>query len=155
MYQARWAVRNAIRRRQLVRPDSCSQCRTSCKPQAHHFDYKRELDVIWLCKKCHTAVHYPDRPFKPESRIAYYRKYHAKHREKRRQEHRAYKAAHPDICAAASKNWRSRNTKKVKSYWKAWSKAHTSERAKYLREYAKKHRSEINAKRRERRRKKS
>lgn len=153
---ARSKVTNALRRGDLVRPSTCSRCQRLCKPQAHHHrGYAEEfwLDVIWLCKRCHTAEHYPDRPFNPESRIEYFKEYHAKNREKRRIESAAYKAANPEQCAAAEKKWRDNNPEKVKGYWKDWSQKHGSERADYRKRYVQEHRAELNAKRRERRRK--
>ena len=51
-------VRTAIKCRHLVRPKSCSVCKTSCKPEAHHFDYSKPLEVVWVCKACHTEFHW-------------------------------------------------------------------------------------------------
>lgn len=53
------AVRNALRRGDLMRPTSCSRCLKPCKPQGHHADYSKPLEVTWLCKACHTLEHYP------------------------------------------------------------------------------------------------
>ena len=50
--QARRAVR------QLSRPDDCSTCKAVGPVEGHHEDYDKPLDVIWLCKPCHTAVHF-------------------------------------------------------------------------------------------------
>lgn len=50
---ARKAVYDAIQHGRLVRPDSCSACGVSCKPEASHDDYSRPLVVEWLCKRCH------------------------------------------------------------------------------------------------------
>lgn len=33
------------------------ECGCDRKPQAHHDDYKKPLDVRWLCQKAHKAVH--------------------------------------------------------------------------------------------------
>lgn len=41
----------------VIRPDSCSKCDVQCKPQGHHLDYNKPLDVIWLCTKCHGKEH--------------------------------------------------------------------------------------------------
>lgn len=52
-------VRLAIKSGALIRPGICSGCGVSCRPDAHHHDYSKPLDVIWLCKKCHFHQH-PD-----------------------------------------------------------------------------------------------
>jgi hypothetical protein len=56
--RARNAVSRALRTGRLVRASSCSACgRTERKLQAHHADYARPLDVIWLCSPCHKREH--------------------------------------------------------------------------------------------------
>lgn len=55
----------AILRGDLVRPDDCETC--GVQPglasdgrsliQAHHCDYNRPLDVMWLCQPCHHEWH--------------------------------------------------------------------------------------------------
>ena len=47
----------AIKKGQLVRPESCSFCDSTCEPIGHHFDYDKPLEVIWLCVKCHRFFH--------------------------------------------------------------------------------------------------
>jgi hypothetical protein len=54
---ARMAVRNALRRGELVRPAHCENCLIPCKPQAHHNDHELPLKVDWLCIDCHVDVH--------------------------------------------------------------------------------------------------
>lgn len=51
------ATGNAIRDGRLVRPNACSQCGKTCKPEAHHPDYSKPFDVIWLCRSCHCRLH--------------------------------------------------------------------------------------------------
>ena len=42
----------------LQRKTHCEKCKeTSGKIGAHHPDYNRPLNVIWLCKKCHFEWH--------------------------------------------------------------------------------------------------
>ena len=48
-----YAIKNGI----VIRPDCCSVCGVPCKPQGHHFDYSKPLDVIWVCSKCHSEIH--------------------------------------------------------------------------------------------------
>ena len=51
-------VHRAIKAGELIRPDKGSRRDTSCKPEAHHVDYSRPLDVEFLCRGCHLAEHW-------------------------------------------------------------------------------------------------
>ena len=55
--KSRNVVSHAVRDGKLIPPDSCESCFKECKPEAHHEDYSKPLDVEWLCKKCHTELH--------------------------------------------------------------------------------------------------
>lgn len=55
--QARQEVRKAIKSGQLVR-GPCETCGES-EVEAHHGDYSKPLEVRWLCKSHHEAVHHP------------------------------------------------------------------------------------------------
>lgn len=57
--QARMAVDYAVRTNQLIRPNFCSECGASCKPEAHHESYEKDqwLNVKWMCRSCHAANH--------------------------------------------------------------------------------------------------
>ncbi|MGD9687793.1 MAG: hypothetical protein AB7U43_12550 [Desulfobacter sp.] len=48
-------VGNAIRAGKLLR-QPCIVCQ-SVSSEAHHEDYSRPLDVIWLCRKHHSELH--------------------------------------------------------------------------------------------------
>lgn len=48
-----WAVKSGV----LKRPEDCMECGKKCKPHAHHEDYSKPLDVIWICKICHGKKH--------------------------------------------------------------------------------------------------
>lgn len=55
------AVRVALEKGHLIRPDSCQRCNAPNTPcsdgrsriQAHHHDYSKPLDVEWICAACH------------------------------------------------------------------------------------------------------
>ena len=49
-----WALKNG----KIEKPDICSYCKNG-HPQieAHHEDYSKKLDVIWLCSICHSQLH--------------------------------------------------------------------------------------------------
>ena len=49
------AVYRAVRRGTLVRKP-CRDC-GEVKVQAHHEDYLKRFEVIWLCPPCHTKLH--------------------------------------------------------------------------------------------------
>ncbi len=54
---ARTYVYAAIKEGILIRPLECSRCLKECKSEAHHEDYMKPLEVIWLCRSCHGKEH--------------------------------------------------------------------------------------------------
>lgn len=58
-YAAHLAIQRAIRSGELV-PQPCENCGAE-KAEAHHDDYKNQLDVRWLCHGCHMAWHARER----------------------------------------------------------------------------------------------
>lgn len=60
--RARQKLYYAIRRGYVIRPASCDRCGIACKPEAHHHDYSNPLDVVWLCRECHTTEHWGEFP---------------------------------------------------------------------------------------------
>ena len=57
-HAARYAVRSALRRGDLTRPEGCAQCGQPCRPEAHHRSYEQAawLVVEWLCRSCHQEA---------------------------------------------------------------------------------------------------
>ena len=57
---SRAAVGHAITYGRLLKPSDCSGCGlpfASRHLQAHHPDYAKPLDVVWLCRWCHAKLH--------------------------------------------------------------------------------------------------
>lgn len=54
-HEARWQVSRAIASGSLKK-NSCNKCGEE-KAQAHHHDYYKPLDVVWLCYSCHRKEH--------------------------------------------------------------------------------------------------
>ena len=54
-YAAQTAVGNAVRDGRLAK-EPCLFCGRD-DVHAHHRDYSKPLDVIWLCPKCHHRLH--------------------------------------------------------------------------------------------------
>jgi hypothetical protein len=50
-------VFRAIRSGRLKRSEVCTFCRRIGKTQAHHSDYSKPLEVLWLCHSCHQLIH--------------------------------------------------------------------------------------------------
>jgi len=50
-------VRNAIYRGKLIRPNICDICKNVGNPHAHHEDYSKPFEIIWMCHKCHLYHH--------------------------------------------------------------------------------------------------
>ena len=51
------AVLKAVAAGTLVRPASCSRCGGGKRIEAHHPDYSKPLEVMWLCRRCHYHEH--------------------------------------------------------------------------------------------------
>jgi hypothetical protein len=56
-YLARNIVNNAVRDGKLIPWPVCAVPECNGKPEAHHADYSRPLDVVWLCSVHHKQVH--------------------------------------------------------------------------------------------------
>ncbi len=57
---AQTKVMCAKRAGRITPKDNCEKCGhdfSEFKREAHHPDYSRPLDVIWLCKQCHGQLH--------------------------------------------------------------------------------------------------
>jgi hypothetical protein len=54
---AHGCIRNALKFGKIKRPSICSKCGKECKPAGHHPDYSKPLEVVWLCRKCHSLHH--------------------------------------------------------------------------------------------------
>lgn len=56
-YKARTILNSSLRKGLISKPQHCSICRSEKKLSAHHNDYLKPLDVIWMCYTCHTKHH--------------------------------------------------------------------------------------------------
>lgn len=54
---SRAKVGNAIRSGKLNKPFKCSSCHKKLVVFAHHEDYSKPLNVMWLCRSCHANKH--------------------------------------------------------------------------------------------------
>jgi len=54
---ARQMVYLALRIGALTKPVRCSGCGKKKRLTAHHNDYKKPLDIVWLCYLCHAQEH--------------------------------------------------------------------------------------------------
>lgn len=62
--KARQTAHGAIRIGLITKPDKCSRCHkpaSKYKLNAHHDDYDKPLEVIWLCSSCHSIEHQHNR----------------------------------------------------------------------------------------------
>ena len=48
---------DAVRAGKIIKPDYCWLCDKKCEPEAHHSDYSKPYDVIWVCSECHHKLH--------------------------------------------------------------------------------------------------
>lgn len=50
-------VRYALLRGDLIKPKNCSMCNRKVRLSAHHPNYSKPLDILWLCSSCHKLKH--------------------------------------------------------------------------------------------------
>ena len=50
-------TRRAIISGKITKPKCCSICGKECRTIAHHHDYTKPLDVIFVCQSCHKRIH--------------------------------------------------------------------------------------------------
>jgi hypothetical protein len=63
--RAKWPEKEVARKRVAraiasgkLTPQPCRGC-GDLGVEAHHTDYSRPLDVVWLCRRCHDREHHP------------------------------------------------------------------------------------------------
>lgn len=49
-------LHEAVKSKKIIK-ENCLVCSNSNYIDAHHPDYNKPLEVIWLCKSCHQKVH--------------------------------------------------------------------------------------------------
>jgi hypothetical protein len=59
-YKARYVVSNSLKRGIITKKDKCEICNSKQKLQAHHRDYTKPLEVLWVCRNCHAKIHIRD-----------------------------------------------------------------------------------------------
>jgi len=47
---------NVYKRKGLLIPEPCKCCGAE-KTEMHHEDYKKPIDIVWLCRECHMSLH--------------------------------------------------------------------------------------------------
>lgn len=58
---AMYVVRELLRIGTIVKPDICDLCHMPHeKIEAHHPDYSKPAEFVWLCKNCHARAHRKD-----------------------------------------------------------------------------------------------
>lgn len=50
-------LNEALRRDKIQKPDYCQICNEKKRLDGHHSDYSKPLQVLWVCRKCHSAIH--------------------------------------------------------------------------------------------------
>lgn len=47
---------NVYIKRGKIKKENCFICNSE-KSQMHHKDYKKPIDILWLCRECHLRLH--------------------------------------------------------------------------------------------------
>lgn len=55
--KARGVVNSLVRNGIISKPSGCVECGKLGKVEAHHDDYNKPLEVLWVCRKCHFKKH--------------------------------------------------------------------------------------------------
>ena len=54
--RARRAIQGRVARGTIVKPKCCAECGARADLEAHHSDYGKPLDVLWVCRTCHERL---------------------------------------------------------------------------------------------------
>lgn len=54
---AKSRLQHKITEKKIMKPSCCSICGKKTNLQAHHSDYSRPLEVLWVCDSCHKMIH--------------------------------------------------------------------------------------------------
>lgn len=57
-YKARAYLNYYVKKGDVVKPNKCEDCGDNKPLQGHHEDYKKPLEVNWLCRQCHEKKHH-------------------------------------------------------------------------------------------------
>lgn len=47
-----------LKKGNIKKPPDCSVCRRKTRLFAHHHDYSKPLEIMWLCGSCHKLIHH-------------------------------------------------------------------------------------------------
>jgi len=50
-------IKYAIKKGKIKKSEKCEFCGEKEKLHGHHENYEKPLEVIWLCSRCHVAIH--------------------------------------------------------------------------------------------------
>jgi hypothetical protein len=64
---ARRQITQALRKNLIAKSCKCELCDEIGRTSAHHKDYGRPLEVLWLCDSCHGKVHRSKHPLNPKN----------------------------------------------------------------------------------------
>jgi hypothetical protein len=64
---ARRQITQAIRKNLITKSCKCELCDEVGRTSAHHKDYGKPLEVLWLCDGCHGKVHRSKHPLNPKN----------------------------------------------------------------------------------------
>ncbi len=56
--RSRGMLNKRIQSKKITKPNRCSTCGEKGYVEAHHEDYDKPFDVIWICKLCHEDIHH-------------------------------------------------------------------------------------------------
>ena len=57
MEQGAWRKVRTAKENDSLEPQPCVECGSTVNVVAHHNDYSKPLDVVWMCWSCHLQHH--------------------------------------------------------------------------------------------------